>query len=164
VQVTLPSEEDLSAFTNPTTTTTTTSSSSSTGPPPGSGGSSWSSAAVYSPPPAGAAAAGGASGGSVGADLEKKAAVVVVFEGQTLGWTLTLTNISTQPITGCKVCADRHTDSCSKSVFVINTQNCCDRLRAARRGPPRCVLISCSVHECIGAMLAWELDGVASDT
>jgi hypothetical protein len=105
VQVTLPTEEDLSPFTNPTSS----SSSSSSGPPPGSSGSSWSSAAVNysSPAAAGGVAGGGPVGGSsssaVGADLEKKAASVVVFEGQTLSWTLSLTNISSQPITGCKV-------------------------------------------------------------
>jgi hypothetical protein len=53
---------------------------------------------VYGNPPA---AAGGGPG--VGPDLEKKAASVAVFEGQVLSWTLNLTNISSQPITGCKV-------------------------------------------------------------
>lgn len=103
VQITLPSEEDLSAFTNPTSSSS--SSSSSSGAPPGSSGSSWSSAAVSytSPAAAGSGAPGSSSSAAVGGDLEKKAASVVVFEGQTLSWTLSLTNISSQPITGCKV-------------------------------------------------------------
>lgn len=104
VQITLPSEDDISAFTNPTSTSSTSSSSSSS-PLPGSSGNSWSSAAVTytSPPAAGGGGPGSSSSAAVGADLEKKAASVVVFEGQTLSWTLSLTNISSQPITGCKV-------------------------------------------------------------
>jgi hypothetical protein len=57
---------------------------------------------MYTNPPSAAAPAGGI-GVGVGPDLEKKATTVVVFEGQTLTWTLHVTNRSSQPITGCKV-------------------------------------------------------------
>ncbi len=51
---------------------------------------------------AGSAGNGTAAAAAAG-DLDHKGPTVFVFEGQTLSWTLTLTNISDQPITGCKV-------------------------------------------------------------
>lgn len=94
VQLTLPSDEELSAF---TAAAATSSSSSTQGRGPAA---SWAPASVST---SAAAAAGSGAVGMVGADLEKKASAVVVFEGQVLSWTLCLTNISSQPITGCKV-------------------------------------------------------------
>jgi hypothetical protein len=103
VQVIAPSDEELAGL-----ITTATSSSSQT---PGSGSSSSSSPAPWTS--AGSAAAGAAAAAAAAAaagvsELDKKVSNVVVFEGQTLGWTLNLTNISAQAVTGCKVSSSWH--------------------------------------------------------
>jgi len=100
VQLTLPSDEELSAFTAAAAAATSSSSTQGRGPA-GSAGS-WASASISTSP----AAAGSGAVGMGGVDLEKRVSAVVVFEGQVLSWTLCLTNISPQPITGCKVRPD----------------------------------------------------------
>lgn len=46
------------------------------------------------------------------AELERKAQSLRVLEGQTLSWSLELSNESSEPITGCKVCCDTRQGLC----------------------------------------------------
>jgi hypothetical protein len=93
VQVTAPAEEELAGLTG--------SSSSNSSQTPGSSNSSSSPSPWTAAGSAGAAAAAAAAAGV--SELDKKVSNVLVFEGQTLSWTLNLTNISAQAVTGCKV-------------------------------------------------------------
>jgi hypothetical protein len=94
VQVTAPADEELAGLTGPN-------SSSSSSTAPGSSSTTSSSSPWTS---TGSAAAAGAAAAAAGvSELDKKLSNVLVFEGQTLSWTLNLTNISAQTITGCKV-------------------------------------------------------------
>lgn len=105
VQLTLPLDEDLAGVPSAAAAGAaggSTAAGSSTSMPGSTGSSastSWGPASSLYTVPA-------VSGGSVAtgsSDIDRRPAAVVVFEGQRLSWTLTLTNISCQPITGCKV-------------------------------------------------------------
>lgn len=92
VQLVQPSDEELAGLLPAAATFGSSSSTSST----------WSAAAGASGGSSGLAAASGTSAAAA-ADLDKKVINVFAFEGQTLNWTLNLTNMSDQPVTGCKV-------------------------------------------------------------
>ncbi|KAF6256010.1 hypothetical protein COO60DRAFT_151347 [Scenedesmus sp. NREL 46B-D3] len=93
VQLTAPADEELAGLTGSSSSTSSRAlgSSSSSSPSP------WTVAGSAAAAGAAAAAAAGVS------ELDKKVSSVLVFEGQTLSWTLNLANISAQAVTGCKI-------------------------------------------------------------